>query len=236
VYVRILRSRYRRSGLGSANLTSPISGDPTISSLFGPRAQPVPGASTNHQGIDYAVPIGTPVLSAGDGTVIFAGVQSGFGNTVEVDNGGGVVTLYGHLSSIGVSVGQTVGDGDQIALSGNTGTTSGPNLHFQVMVNGVAVDPTTQLAPVDTDVGLDTTSSVSVTFPELSTDSTGGGSDLDSDLSSDDSTLTENLDSVFSFLSPSSTASTSSTTSISPVAIAAAALVAFLALNSAVGS
>lgn len=140
---------YVRRGRGfGTTLTSPISGDPTISSLFGPRAQPTPGASTNHQGIDYAVPIGTPVLASGDGTVTFAGVQSGFGNTVIIDNGNGVTTLYGHLSSIGVSAGQTVGDGDQIALSGNTGTTSGPNLHFQVMQNGIAVDPTTQLAPV----------------------------------------------------------------------------------------
>lgn len=139
---------YVRRGRGfGTTLTSPISGDPTISSLFGPRAQPTAGASTNHQGIDYAVPVGTPVLSAGQGTVTFAGVQSGFGNTVIIDNGNGVTTLYGHLSSIGVSAGQTVGDGDQIALSGNTGTTSGPNLHFQVMQNGIAVDPTTQLAP-----------------------------------------------------------------------------------------
>ncbi len=147
---------YIRRGFGS--LTPPISGTSVISSLFGPRAQPTAGASTNHQGIDYAVPIGTPVLSAGAGTVIFAGVQSGFGNTVVIDNGNGVTTLYGHLSSIGVGVGQSVGDGDQVALSGASGTVSGPNLHFAVFQNGVAVDPTSQLAPdalpVDTS-GLD---------------------------------------------------------------------------------
>jgi murein DD-endopeptidase MepM/ murein hydrolase activator NlpD len=134
---------YVRRGLSA--LTAPIGGSPTISSLFGPRAQPTAGASTNHQGIDYAVPPGTAVLAAGQGTVIFAGVQSGFGNTVVIDNGNGITTLYGHLSSIGVSVGQSVGDGDQIALSGATGTVSGPNLHFGVYQNGVAVDPTTQL-------------------------------------------------------------------------------------------
>ncbi len=152
---------YVRRGLSGPSLTSPIAGDAPISSLFGPRLQPVAGASTNHQGIDYAVPVGTPVLAAGAGTVVFAGVQSGFGNTVIIDNGGGVQTLYGHLSSIGVSVGQPVGDGDQIAASGATGTVSGPNLHFQVMVNGIPVDPTTQLAPdlgspVDTSGGIDT--------------------------------------------------------------------------------
>jgi len=140
---------YVRRGFG-ATLTPPISGSPIISSLFGPRTQPTPGASTNHQGIDYAVPVGTPVLAAGDGVVTFAGQQSGFGNTVIVYNGNGVTTLYGHLSSIGVAVGQPVSDGSQIALSGNTGTTSGPNLHFAVFDNGVAVDPTTQLAPIDT--------------------------------------------------------------------------------------
>jgi murein DD-endopeptidase MepM/ murein hydrolase activator NlpD len=156
---------YVRTGLG-LTLTSPIAGDPTISSLFGPRAQPVAGASTNHQGIDYAVPVGTAVLSAGSGTVVFAGVQSGFGNTVIIDNGNGVQTLYGHLSSIGVNVGQSVDDGDQIAASGATGTVSGPNLHFQVMINGVPVDPTTQLAPA-----IDSTSDDSDTGDDSSDDS-----------------------------------------------------------------
>jgi murein DD-endopeptidase MepM/ murein hydrolase activator NlpD len=112
--------------------------------------------------------VGTPVLSAGDGTVIFAGVQTGFGNTVVIDNGNGVTTLYGHLSSIGVAVGQQVSDGDQVALSGNTGTTSGPNLHFQVMQNGVPVDPTTQLAPADTFDTFPTDPSLSLS-PDLST-------------------------------------------------------------------
>jgi Peptidase family M23 len=108
------------------------------------------------------------VLAAGSGTVIFAGVQSGFGNTVVIDNGNGVTTLYGHLSSIGVNQGQSVGDGNQIALSGATGTVSGPNLHFGVFQNGVAIDPETQLAP---DVS-------SVDW--LGTDLTTAGSDLSS--------------------------------------------------------
>lgn len=132
-------------GLGST-LTLPLSGSPTISSPYGSRA-PIAGvtSATNHPGIDYAVPTGTPVLAAGDGTVIFAGVQSGFGNVVQIDNGGGIVTTYGHLSSFGVSPGQTVSDGQQIALSGATGDVTGPHLHFQVNVNGVAVDPTAYL-------------------------------------------------------------------------------------------
>lgn len=163
----------RQHNRGFGSLTQPIAGTPLISSLFGPRAQPTAGASTDHQGIDYAVPVGTPVLASGPGTVIFAGVQSGFGNTVVIDNGGGVTTLYGHLSSIGVSQGQSVGDGSQIALSGATGTVSGPNLHFQVMVNGVPVDPTTQLAPDDSDF-----SNLDSVLPDFSDDLTTAGMDL----------------------------------------------------------
>lgn len=170
---------YRRGFRGIGQLTPPIAGTPTVSSLFGPRAQPVAGASTDHQGIDYAVPVGTPVLAAGDGTVTFAGVQSGFGNTVVINNGNGVTTLYGHLSSIGVNVGQNVSDGDQIALSGATGTVSGPNLHFGVYDNGIAVDPTSQLAPI--------TDTTSVGVPTTSVDpTTGQVTDTDTALSGDD--------------------------------------------------
>jgi hypothetical protein len=146
VRVPILLCVRRRACPGMGDLTSflaPVQG--TISSWFGPRAQPTAGASTNHQGIDYAVPVGTPVSAAAPGTVIFAGTQSGFGNTVVVDDGSGVQTLYGHLSQINVNVGQAVGAGDNLALSGATGTVSGPNLHFQVSVNGVPVDPTQYL-------------------------------------------------------------------------------------------
>lgn len=170
-----LHQMYVRANRGFGSLTQPIAGTPLISSLFGPRAQPTAGASIDHQGIDYAVPVGTPVLADGPGTVVFAGVQSGFGNTVVIDNGGGVTTLYGHLSSIGVSQGQSVGGGSQIALSGATGTVSGPNLHFQVMVNGVPVDPTTQLAP---DVNDSDFSDLDSLLPDFSDDLTTAGIDL----------------------------------------------------------
>ena len=177
--------------IGLGQLTSPIAGDPTISSLFGPRAQPVAGASTEHQGIDYAVPVGTAVLAAGDGTVTFAGQQSGFGNTVIINNGNGVTTLYGHLSSINVSVGQTVSDGDPIALSGATGTVSGPNLHFGVYQNGVAVDPTMSLAPaVDY-------STIDALLPDTTDTSTPAT--LLSSIDSDFSDLTNSTDAGTSF-------------------------------------
>jgi murein DD-endopeptidase MepM/ murein hydrolase activator NlpD len=97
-------------------------------------------------GVDYAVPVGTPVVSPAAGVVTFAGVQSGFGNTVQIDYGGGFQATYGHLSQILVGVGQSVGPGDTLALSGNTGLTTGPHLHFQVALNGAAVDPASWLA------------------------------------------------------------------------------------------
>lgn len=141
-----------------------------ISSPFGSRVAPLPGASTNHPGIDYAVPTGTPVLAAGDGTVIFAGVQSGFGNVVQIDNGGGIVTTYGHLSAFAVSPGQLVSDGQQIALSGATGNVTGPHLHFQVNVDGVAVDPTTYLSDGTTSFDPMSLASLGVDLPAIGAD------------------------------------------------------------------
>jgi murein DD-endopeptidase MepM/ murein hydrolase activator NlpD len=135
-------SNLGRPGLGST-LTYPLSGSLITSSGFGTR-DPLFN-STNHAGIDYAVPVGTAVLAAGDGVVTFAGVQSGYGNVVQIDNGGGISTLYAHLSSFNVSPGDTVSDGQVIAASGATGNVTGPHLHFGVYVNGVAVDPTLYL-------------------------------------------------------------------------------------------
>lgn len=143
----------RRRGRGFGDFSSLVAPLATlfVTSPFGSRSAPLAGGSTQHNGIDYAAPIGTPVYSASSGTVTYAGVQQGYGNTVMVDGGGGVVTLYGHLSQILVSVGQSVSAGDQVALSGDTGNVTGPHLHFEVRVNGVPVDPTSMLgagAPV----------------------------------------------------------------------------------------
>jgi len=132
----------RSCGLGA--YTAPVPGP--VSSGFGPRPAPLPGASTDHPGMDYAVPVGTPVVSPAAGVVTFAGVQTGFGNTVQVDYGGGFQATYGHLSQILVGVGQSVAPGDVLGLSGNTGLTTGPHLHFQVSLNGSPVDPAGWLA------------------------------------------------------------------------------------------
>jgi murein DD-endopeptidase MepM/ murein hydrolase activator NlpD len=94
-----------------------------------------------HEGIDIAVGSGTPVVSAASGTVIVAGWMGGYGNLVVVDHGNGVATAYGHNTSVTVGVGQTVAQGQLIAYSGNTGHSTGPHVHFEVRVNGAAVDP-----------------------------------------------------------------------------------------------
>ena len=117
----------------------------TISSYFGSRSSPTAGASTNHKGIDIAVSTGTSVMATSGGTVTVAGWQSGYGYVVYIDHGNGVVSRYGHLSKILVSVGQTVSQGDVIARSGNTGNSTGPHLHFEIRVNGTAVNPLSYL-------------------------------------------------------------------------------------------
>ncbi len=94
-----------------------------------------------HEGIDLAVPNGTPVVSAASGTVIVAGWMGGYGNLVVVDHGGGISTAYGHNTSVTVGVGQQVSQGSLIAYSGNTGHSTGPHVHFEVRINGAAVDP-----------------------------------------------------------------------------------------------
>jgi murein DD-endopeptidase MepM/ murein hydrolase activator NlpD len=94
-----------------------------------------------HEGIDLAVSNGTPVVAAAAGTVIVAGWMGGYGNLVVVDHGGGLATAYGHNTSVTVGVGQQVAQGQLIAYSGNTGHSTGPHVHFEVRINGGAVDP-----------------------------------------------------------------------------------------------
>jgi murein DD-endopeptidase MepM/ murein hydrolase activator NlpD len=94
-----------------------------------------------HAGIDIAAPTGTPIWAAKAGEVIFAGVQSGYGNVVIIDHGGGLTTLYGHQSRIGVHDGQTVGQGEVIGAVGSTGRSTGPHLHFETRYGGAARNP-----------------------------------------------------------------------------------------------
>ena len=112
-----------------------------ISSYFGRRKAPTAGASTYHKGIDWATPVGTAVKASSGGVVVSAGWGSGYGYVIYIKHPDGKQTRYAHLSKILVSAGQTVKQGDRIALSGNTGITSGPHLHFEILVNGVQVNP-----------------------------------------------------------------------------------------------
>ncbi len=110
-------------------------------SAFGLRSRPKKGASTNHKGVDIAVPTGTAVRASCGGIVTKAGWGSGYGYVVYIDHEDGKQTRYGHLSRVLVSVGQKVKQGDRIALSGNTGVSTGPHLHFEMRIRGTAVDP-----------------------------------------------------------------------------------------------
>jgi murein DD-endopeptidase MepM/ murein hydrolase activator NlpD len=94
-----------------------------------------------HEGIDIAVPSGTPVHAAQSGRVIIAGWMGGYGNLVVIDHGGGLSTAYGHNSSFAVGAGSSVSQGQVVAYSGSTGNSTGPHVHFEVRVNGSPVDP-----------------------------------------------------------------------------------------------
>lgn len=117
----------------------PISG--IITSRFGGRASPGGIGSTNHKGLDISSKTGTVIKAAASGTVKFAGYKGSLGNLVIIDSGKGVETYYGHCSKLYVSKGQKVNAGDKIAAVGQTGAATGPHLHFEIHVNGTAVNP-----------------------------------------------------------------------------------------------
>ena len=117
-----------------------------ISSRFNPRRRhPILNTIRAHKGVDYAAPTGTPVRAAGDGRIHFRGRQGGYGNHVVIEHGGGISTLYGHLSRFakGASHGQRVRQGQVIGYVGSTGLASGPHLHYEYRVNGVHRNPQT---------------------------------------------------------------------------------------------
>ena len=118
----------------------PIAGG-RITSTFGRRKSPTKGASTYHKGIDWGTPIGTSVYASCGGTISSAGWMRGYGYCVMIKHPDGRQTRYGHLSKIKVSVGQYVSQGQVIALSGNTGVSTGPHLHFEILIGGTQVNP-----------------------------------------------------------------------------------------------
>lgn len=125
---------------GNGTLSNPCPGA-RISSEFGPRKAPTAGASTYHRGRDYAAPSGTPIYASAAGTVITASYNGVRGNYVVIDHGNGLQTWYQHASRLYVSAGQKVSRGQNIAAVGTTGVSTGAHLHYEVHVNGTAVDP-----------------------------------------------------------------------------------------------
>lgn len=123
-------------------MKTPVDGA-RISSGFGSRFHPVLGYTRMHQGVDFAVPSGTPVMSAGAGTVSFMGRTRGYGNLVKISHGNGYSTNYAHLSRFapGMRRGARVRQGQIFAYSGNTGMSTGPHLHYEILVNNSKVNP-----------------------------------------------------------------------------------------------
>lgn len=119
----------------------PVSGG-RITSSFGHRSAPVAGATTSHKGVDIGVSMGTSVSASCGGTVSFAGWNGSYGYVIFIDHPDGRQTRYAHLSKILVSKGSKVSQGQKIALSGNSGRSSGPHLHFEMRINGTPVNPT----------------------------------------------------------------------------------------------
>lgn len=122
-------------------LAWPVPGHTRITSEFGGRIHPITGVWSTHGGTDIAAPYGTPIVSANDGVVIYAGYHYSYGNYIIVDHGGGIATLYGHCSKLLASKGQAVSRGESIALIGSTGESTGNHLHYEVRVNGVRKNP-----------------------------------------------------------------------------------------------
>lgn len=120
----------------------PVAGEAKVSSEFGLRSNPFGGKRYEvHEGMDFAGPVGLPILATADGTVVSANYERGYGNHIKIDHGYQYETLYAHLSRMAVQLGDQVQRGDVIGYLGNTGRSSGPHLHYGIYRNGQAVNP-----------------------------------------------------------------------------------------------
>ena len=138
---RALKSYFedQQALLASAPSIWPVRG--WVTSDFSVRLDPYTGERVMHEGIDVASQLGTPVRAPADGTVVFSGLEGGYGHVLVIDHGYGLKTRYGHLSRVDVKVGEKVKRGQFVAAVGNTGRSTGPHLHYEVRVNGVADNP-----------------------------------------------------------------------------------------------
>lgn len=130
-----------RRALPLTPLRKPLAGELQMTSTFGYRADPFFGRPALHSGVDLREEYGAPVRATAAGTISVAGPQGGYGNLVEIDHGGGLSTRYGHLSAINVAPGQQVAPGMVVGRVGSTGRSTGPHLHYEVRMDGEAVDP-----------------------------------------------------------------------------------------------
>lgn len=140
VAVSLSRFQQARESLRDAPIYYPFAARQRKSSSFGNRRDPFGGYTAFHSGMDFAAVSGTPVLSAGNGKIVFAGTKSGYGKVIEVSHNG-IITRYAHLSKIRVNVGQSINAGDVIGNVGSTGRSTGPHLHFEVRINDKPVNP-----------------------------------------------------------------------------------------------
>jgi len=138
---RALKSYFedQQALLASAPSIWPVRG--WVTSDFSVRLDPYTGERVMHEGLDIATAMGTPVRAPADGTVVFSGLEGGYGHVLVLDHGYGLKTRYGHLLRIDVKVGQKVRRSDVVAAVGNSGRSTGPHLHYEVRVNGVADNP-----------------------------------------------------------------------------------------------
>lgn len=141
----IIKSLSKKTRYIGGNMQWPVPGRTNVVSGYGMRKHPILKKYKMHTGIDIDANKGDPIVAANNGTVIIAKYQSGYGNTVVIDHGGGITTLYAHCSKLLVKVGDEVKAGQKIALVGSTGLSTGPHLHFEVRKDGKTRDP---LAPI----------------------------------------------------------------------------------------
>lgn len=116
-------------------------GNGVVTDEYGPRTNPVTGEAGFHTGVDLGDPSGAPVAASKSGVVVHSGWINGYGNTIILDHGGGVQTLYGHNNELLVSVGQSVSRGQTIARVGSTGMSTGPHIHWEIRINGQHINP-----------------------------------------------------------------------------------------------
>lgn len=127
--------------LDALPLALPIQSDFSLSSSFGVRSDPMTHLPSMHEGIDFVAPSGTPILATAPGVVVQSRYNGAYGNMVEVEHAEGFVTRYAHLQSMSVQVGQQVRTGERVGLLGNTGRSTGPHLHYEVLFQGQAMHP-----------------------------------------------------------------------------------------------